>query len=57
MSTIWAFHHLDNKYNLYHGENYMIKFCEFLREHAQNIVDFEKKKMLYKIRPRSNKIK
>ena len=24
----------------------MKKFCEFLREHAKNIIDFEKKKML-----------
>ena len=46
MSTIWAFHHIENKHNLYHRENYMIKFCEFLRKHPKNIVDFEKKKML-----------
>ena len=46
MSTIWAFDHIENKRTL-HCEKYcMKKFGESLREHAKNIIDFEKKKML-----------
>ena len=30
----------------YRGEDSMKKFCESLREHTKNIIDFEKKKML-----------
>ena len=46
MSTIWAFDNTENKHTLYRGEDCMKKFCESLREHAKNIIDFEKKKML-----------
>ena len=46
MSTIWAFDHIENKYTLYHGKDYMEKFFESLREHAKSITDFEKKKIL-----------
>ena len=47
MSTIRAFDHIENKHNLYCGEDCMKKFCESFREHAQkNIIDFEKKNML-----------
>ena len=34
MSTIWAFNNLENRHTLYHGEEYMKKFCESFREHA-----------------------
>ena len=34
------------KHTLYRGKDCKIKFCESLREHAQNIINFEKKKML-----------
>ena len=34
MSAIWAFHHIENKHSLY-GVS--------LREHAVNVIDFEKK--------------
>ena len=44
MSTIWEFHHIENKHTLYRGKDCMKKFCESLREHAKNITDFEKKK-------------
>ena len=44
MSTIWAFDHLDYKHTLYRGKDCMKKFCTSLREHAKNIIDFEKKK-------------
>ena len=46
MSTIWAFDHIKTKHTLYCRKDCMKKFCEFLREHAKNIIDFEKKKML-----------
>ena len=46
MSTIWAFHNIENKHSLYHGEDCMKKFFTSLVEHAKNLNDFEKKKML-----------
>ena len=46
MSAIWAFDHIENKHTLNRGEDCMQIFCESLTEHAKNIVDFEKKKML-----------
>ena len=46
MSTIWVFHHIENKHTLYRGKDSMKKFSTFLRGHAKNIIDFEKKKML-----------
>ena len=46
MSTIWAFDNIENKHTLYRGEDCMKTFCTSLREHATNVIDFEKKKML-----------
>ena len=46
MATIWTFDHIENKHTLYRSKDCMKKFCESLREHAKNIIDFEKKKML-----------
>ena len=46
MSTIWAFHDIENKHSLYHGKYCLKKFCSSLREHAKNTIDFEKKIML-----------
>ena len=46
VSTIWGFDHIEDKHTLYHGKDCMKKFCTSLREHAKNIIDFEKKKML-----------
>ena len=46
MSKSWGSDHKKDKYNLYRGEDCMKKFCESLREHAESITDFEKKKML-----------
>ena len=40
MSTIWAFDHIENKHTLCRGEDCMKKFCESLREHVKNIIDF-----------------
>ena len=46
MSKIWAFDQIENKHILYREEDSMKKFCESLREHAKNIIDFEKKILL-----------
>ena len=47
MSTIGAIHYMENKHILYCGKDCVKKFCESLREHAKNIIDFEKKKCYY----------
>ena len=43
MSTTWAFDHVENKHSLYREEDCMKTFCESSREHAKNIIEFEKK--------------
>ena len=45
MSTIWRYH-IEDKLILYYGKDCKKKFFTSLREHAKNIIDFEKKKML-----------
>ena len=44
MSTIWAFDKKENSSNSYIGEVCMKKFWTSLREHATNVINFEKKK-------------
>ena len=44
MSKIWGFDHKEDKHTLYCGKDCMRKFGTSLREHANNIIDFEKKK-------------
>ena len=44
MSTIWEFDHIEDKLTLYREKDCMKKFCTSLREHAKNIIDFEKEK-------------
>ena len=46
MSTIWRFDHIEDKHTLYREKDCMKKFCTSLKEHAQNIIDFEKKSKL-----------
>ena len=46
MSTICGFCHIENKHTLYRGKDCMKKFCDFLKEHAKNIILLEMKKML-----------
>ena len=46
MSTIWSFDNVENKHSLYRLEDCMKKFCSTLREHASNVINFEKKKIL-----------
>ena len=45
MPTIWAFDNTEKKHTLYRG-GYMKKFPSSLKEHATNVINFEKKKML-----------
>ena len=62
MPIIWAFDNIKNKHTLYHGTDCMKKFCTSLREHATNVINFEKKKILpltkkqAKITPRCNRL-
>ena len=44
MSTICSFKSIWNKHDIYRGKDYMKIFCIFLREHAVEILSFEKKK-------------
>ena len=37
---------IENKHTLYRGEDCMKKICTYLRDHATNVINFEKKKML-----------
>ena len=46
MFTIWAFDDIEAKRNVYRSEDYMKKIYKSLREHAANIIKFEKKKMI-----------
>ena len=47
MSTILLFKSIENKHDLHRGKDCMKKFCESLREHAMNIINFKKKKGSY----------
>ena len=46
MSTIWTFDCIENKHDVYRGEDCMKKFCESSREHAVKMINFEKKKIV-----------
>ena len=41
-----GFDNIEDKHALYSGKDCMKRFCISLREHAKNIIDFEKRKML-----------
>ena len=41
-----AFDHIENKHSLYCRKDFLKTFCEFLIEHAKNLIDFEKKKKM-----------
>ena len=45
MSTISSFGSIENKHVVYREKDCMKNFCEFLREQAMIIINFEKKKM------------
>ena len=44
MSTILSFKNIGNKHDVYRGKVCMKKFCESLRGHEMNIINFKKKK-------------
>ena len=44
MSTVLVFDNIENKHFLYRGEDCLKKFCESLREHTKNVIDFKIKK-------------
>ena len=45
-SRFWTFDHRENKHTLYRRKYGMKKFCTSLREHATNVIHFQKRKML-----------
>ena len=45
-TAIWPFDNIEKKHSLYRGEDCMKTFCIFLREHAADVTNFQKKKML-----------
>ena len=46
MPTNWKFDHIENKHTLYCGKDCMKRFGTSLREHAKNIIGFQKKKQM-----------
>ena len=46
MSPIWDFDNIEKKHTLHRSEDWMEKFCTSLKEHATNVINFEKKKIL-----------
>ena len=47
MSTISSFKTIENKNNVYRGKGSMKKFGESLTEHAMEIINFNKKKLVF----------
>ena len=45
MFTISSFRNIENKHDVYRGNDSMKKFCESLREYSMKIINFKKKKM------------
>ena len=43
MFTVSSFRIIENKHDADRGKECMKKFCEFLREHTMNIINFKKK--------------
>ena len=46
MSTLSSFKSIENKHTKYRGKDWMKKFCESFREHAMEIINFEKMTLL-----------
>ena len=44
MSTISSFRTIEKKHDVYRGKDCMKIFCEFLREHAMEMIKFKQKK-------------
>ena len=45
MSKVSSFRSIENKHDVYRGKDCMKNFCEFLRQYAMKIINFEMKKM------------
>ena len=45
MSMISSSRSIENKHDVCRGKDCMKRFCEFLTEHAMQIINFRKKKM------------
>ena len=45
ISILSSFRSIENKHVVYRCKDCTKKFCEFLREHAMNIINFKKNKM------------
>ena len=45
MSVMSSFKSIENKIDIYRCKDYLNNFCESLREHAVEIINFEKKKV------------
>ena len=48
MSTIYSSRSIKNEHGLYRRKDCLKKFCEFLREHAMKIINFDRKIWSYK---------
>ena len=46
MFTIWTFDGIENKHDLYKGEDCMENFFKSLREHVIEILNFKTKKII-----------
>ena len=46
MFMVWMFDGVKNKHDVYQGEDSMKKFCLSLKEHAMEIINFEKKNII-----------
>ena len=46
MSAIWTLDTIENKHSLYRGKGCMKKLRSSLREHATNVINFERMRML-----------
>ena len=46
MPTTWTFDDIENKHDVYRGQECMKKFCEFIRENTRKIINFEKTEMM-----------
>ena len=48
MSTILSFKSIENKHDVYRDKDCMKEFCEFLTEHAMEIINFLKNEVINK---------
>ena len=40
MSTICTFDDIENKHDIYRGKGCMKKFCEYLKQHAMEVINY-----------------